>query len=69
LSGAQVHESAGLAGPVTGLARRGQGGVVNETACQHAEQALNQLGRTWYATGMDRVLEVRKALQPWAGQE
>jgi tetratricopeptide (TPR) repeat protein len=40
-----------------------------ETACQHAEQALDQLGRTWYATGMDRVLEVRKALQPWAGQE
>jgi tetratricopeptide (TPR) repeat protein len=40
-----------------------------ETACQHAEQALDQLGRTWYATGMDRVLEVRKALQPWTGQE
>jgi hypothetical protein len=40
-----------------------------ETACQLAEQALDQLGRTWYATGMDRVLELRKALQPWAGQE
>ena len=35
-----------------------------EAACAYAEQALDQLGRTWYATGMDRVLEVRKALQP-----
>jgi tetratricopeptide (TPR) repeat protein len=40
-----------------------------ETACQYAEQALDQLGRTWYATGMDRVLDVRKALQPYADQE
>ena len=30
-------------------------------------QALDQLGRTWYATGMDRILEVRKTLQPDAG--
>ena len=35
-----------------------------EDACAYAEQALDQLGITWYATGMDRVLEVRKALQP-----
>ena len=34
-------------------------------ACALAEQALEQLAITWYATGMDRVLEVRKALQPW----
>src|ERR1022692_2273944 len=40
-----------------------------ESACQYAEQALDQLTRTWYATGMDRVLEVRKALQPWAGHD
>jgi hypothetical protein len=40
-----------------------------EAACQYAEQALDQLGRTWYATGMERVLEVRKALQPFADQE
>jgi hypothetical protein len=40
-----------------------------EAAYRYAEQALDQLGRTWYATGMDRVLEVRKALQPWAGHE
>ena len=40
-----------------------------EAACRYAEQALDQLGRTWYVTGMGRVLEVRKALQPWAGQE
>ena len=38
-----------------------------EAACAYAEQALDQLGITWYATGMDRVLEVRKALQPDAG--
>lgn len=37
-----------------------------EAACAYAEQALQQLGITWYATGMDRVLEVRKALQQWA---
>ena len=37
-----------------------------EAACAYAEQALEQLGITWYATGMDRVLEVRKSLQPWA---
>ena len=35
-----------------------------EAACDYAIQALDQLGRTWYATGMDRVLEVRKTLQP-----
>jgi hypothetical protein len=40
-----------------------------ESACQYAEEALDQLTRTWYATGMDRVLKVRKALQPWAGHE
>ncbi len=37
-----------------------------EAACAYAGQALDQLGITWYATGMDRVLEVRKALQPHA---
>jgi hypothetical protein len=35
-----------------------------EAACNYAIQALDQLGRQWYATGMDRVLDVRKALQP-----
>ncbi len=35
-------------------------------ACAYAEQALELLGTAWYATGMDRVLEVRKALQPHA---
>lgn len=37
-----------------------------EAACDYAIQALDQLARTWYATGMDRVLEVRKTLQPSA---
>jgi hypothetical protein len=38
-----------------------------EAACDYAIQALDQLGRTWYATGMDRILDVRKTLQPDAG--
>jgi hypothetical protein len=37
-----------------------------EAACAYAEQALELLGTAWYATGMDRVLEVRKTLQPHA---
>ncbi|MFJ9863210.1 transcriptional regulator [Streptomyces sp. NPDC101165] len=35
-----------------------------EQACGYAEQALDQLAITWYATGMDRVREVRRALSP-----
>jgi hypothetical protein len=33
-------------------------------ACSYAGQALDQLALTWYATGMDRVREVRRALTP-----
>jgi len=40
-----------------------------EGACDYAEQALDQLAVTWYATGMDRVNDVRRALQPWADTE
>ncbi|WP_116215908.1 transcriptional regulator [Streptomyces olivoreticuli] len=36
-----------------------------EKACAYAGRALDQLGATWYATGMDRVREVRRALGPW----
>ncbi|MER6998740.1 transcriptional regulator [Streptomyces sp. NPDC000410] len=36
-----------------------------EEACEYALRALEQLAVTWYATGMDRVREVRKALDPW----
>ncbi|MER5892415.1 helix-turn-helix domain-containing protein [Streptomyces sp. NPDC001876] len=35
-----------------------------EAACQHALSALDQLERTWYATGMDRIREVRRSLTP-----
>ncbi|MFD0572694.1 hypothetical protein ACFQ0T_30090 [Kitasatospora gansuensis] len=35
------------------------------TACGLAEQALDQLAATWYATGMDRVRDVRRALARW----
>lgn len=40
-----------------------------EAACSYAEQALEQLAVTRYATGMDRVHDVRRALQPWADTE
>ena len=36
-----------------------------EDACQLAELALDQLARTWYATGMARVRAVRASLSPW----
>jgi hypothetical protein len=35
-----------------------------EEACAYAGKALDQLALTWYATGMDRVREVRRALTP-----
>ncbi|MEU5189219.1 transcriptional regulator [Streptomyces klenkii] len=36
-----------------------------EEACTYAIRALDQLHLTWYATGMERVREVRRALTPW----
>ncbi|WP_031077837.1 hypothetical protein [Streptomyces sp. NRRL WC-3742] len=36
-----------------------------EQACALLEQALDQLAATWYATGMDRVREARRALAQW----
>lgn len=36
-----------------------------EEACRLAEQAIEQLGRTWYATGMERVRAVRASLSQW----
>ncbi|MCZ9344556.1 transcriptional regulator, partial [Streptomyces sp. TRM76130] len=35
-----------------------------EAACEYAQRALGLLERTWYAMGMDRVREVRRALAP-----
>ncbi|MGX5210093.1 transcriptional regulator [Streptomyces violaceus] len=35
-----------------------------EASCEYAGKALDQLALTWYATGMDRVREVRRALTP-----
>jgi len=37
-----------------------------DEACAHAQAALDQLGITWYATGMERIREVRQGLQPWS---
>lgn len=36
-----------------------------EEACRLAEMALDQLARTWYATGMARVRAVRESLSRW----
>ncbi len=36
-----------------------------EAACEYAVRALDQLAITWYATGMDRVREVRRSLAQW----
>ncbi|MEE1781641.1 tetratricopeptide repeat protein [Streptomyces sp. SP17BM10] len=36
-----------------------------DEACALLEQALDQLATTWYATGMERVREARRALAPW----
>ncbi|MFG2143653.1 transcriptional regulator [Streptomyces sp. NPDC048696] len=40
-----------------------------EEACRYAIQALDQLAITWYATGMDRVREVRRTLTPWQNEQ
>ncbi|MBM9508059.1 transcriptional regulator [Actinacidiphila acididurans] len=40
-----------------------------EEACAYALQALDQLEATWYATGMDRVHDVRRALEPWQQEQ
>ncbi|MGW7664716.1 tetratricopeptide repeat protein [Streptomyces sp. NPDC054756] len=40
-----------------------------EEACRYAIQALDQLAITWYATGMDRVREVRRTLVPWQNEQ
>lgn len=37
-------------------------------ACLLAEEALEQLGKTWYATGMGRIRALRQALGPWESQ-
>jgi tetratricopeptide (TPR) repeat protein len=36
-----------------------------DRACEYLESALDQLGRHWYATAMDRVKAVRKSLRDW----
>ena len=36
-----------------------------EQACALAEQALDNLARHWYATGMDRIRAVRESLTQW----
>jgi tetratricopeptide (TPR) repeat protein len=36
-----------------------------EDACTLAQQALDQLALTWYATGMERVRDLRRSLSPW----
>jgi hypothetical protein len=40
-----------------------------EAACTRAEQALDLLASAWYATAMDRIRKVRRALQAWADHD
>ncbi|GAA2377501.1 transcriptional regulator [Streptomyces carpaticus] len=40
-----------------------------QEACDYACQALEQLASTWYATGMERVREVRRVLAPWQNEQ
>ncbi|MFE1454495.1 tetratricopeptide repeat protein [Streptomyces sp. NPDC058735] len=40
-----------------------------EAACRYAVQALDQLAITWYATGMERIREVRRTLAPWQNEQ
>ncbi|HXV92033.1 MAG TPA: hypothetical protein VD813_01940 [Pseudonocardia sp.] len=39
-----------------------------EAACRRAHEALDCLTEVWYATGMERVREVRRSLRPWQDQ-
>ncbi|AXI77302.1 transcriptional regulator [Peterkaempfera bronchialis] len=36
-----------------------------EQACKLAGEALDQLAATWYATGMERIRDLRRSLAPW----
>ncbi|WP_216916344.1 hypothetical protein [Nocardia noduli] len=36
-----------------------------ERACQFLEEALDVVGRNWYATAMDRIKSVRQSLRQW----
>jgi hypothetical protein len=40
-----------------------------EEACRYTIMALDQLAITWYATGMDRIREVRRTLAPWQNEQ
>jgi hypothetical protein len=40
-----------------------------EAACTYAARALDQLAANWYATGMERIREVRRALTPWQHEQ
>jgi hypothetical protein len=36
-----------------------------EAACARLHEALDHLAAAWYATGMERIRQVRHTLQPW----
>lgn len=40
-----------------------------EAAAAYAVRALEMLERHWYATGLERVRDVRRALVPWQHEE
>lgn len=38
-------------------------------ACDRARQALDALAEVWYATGMERIRQVRRSLRPWQEEQ
>ncbi|GAB2684787.1 hypothetical protein GCM10027089_01480 [Nocardia thraciensis] len=64
----RYHPFPGLAGLVLYLADLAAAAVLEqnpEQACTYLEEALDILGRNWYATAMDRIKAVRQTLRRW----
>lgn len=40
-----------------------------DACCQHLGEALDELSRQWYATAMERIRDVRRALRPWQDEQ
>lgn len=40
-----------------------------ERCCERLSEALNELMQQWYATAMERIRDVRRALRPWQDEQ
>lgn len=40
-----------------------------DACCRHLGEALDELSQQWYATAMERIREVRRALRPWQDEQ